>query len=727
MKKKWMTIKEVFTENTFLNQHDEVVTLYKNEKWIEFNAIKLCEIRGGHDTCAIGDDIWDLRIFSDSESEHPSLHKFQFKNIKNIKLKYECKLIAYTWLFSPKRHTKGGYRKISTLNTQFNRLTTIYRLLSDYISSISDLSKPIIFHKFLNILDEKKNRGTGLSTQTISLYFQVLNRIQISSQELPFKLNLPLLKNTTFKSLAIQHSSHEKKTTRQTYAMPNRIMQEIIGNAIHVVEHYHQYRYKLELLEIVLYEAYTSGITLIENKIKSGAWKREVWVGQDNTLSRKAKQEAIKKIDYNTIIIRYMSDIDTMQGDNVSTYREYQKLISHIHTSCYIVLAGLTGMRASELITLHTKSLIIRDTDYELSSDISNRKYYSLTAATRKMVTDGEKHVEWITAPIAEKAISLASSLSANSRLILDDAGKTKLSNSIFLSHPSKTKLPGIRAFKSGKYKINTFKYAKQNLNNFIEKFNIILNEDDFEEFKILNINIPIPASELENIKIGLFWPFSIHQCRRTFAVFARRYDLCSNIDLKHQFKHLALPMTDWYCEGSQLAKIKGLNLDDELKKLISEGHIYNKTKDIYLLHKNQENIFGGGSKKIKNNMDFYPNIYKSWEQIESLVRSGKIDYVSTLHSGCLKGAECEMNNSLDPSSCVEHCPDVIITYEKALIWEKRHNNIIKLICELRKTNNLSKSQLSHYISQLRAAEKIMEFFKIRHNKYNLYIGIKTL
>jgi len=91
-----------------------------------------------------------------------------------------------------------------------------------------------------------------------------------------------------------------------------------------------------------------------------------------------------------------------------------------------------------------------------------------------------------------------------------------------------------------------------------------------------------------------------------------------------------------------------------------------------------------------------------------------------------MAGYECRMEKVVSPTNCF-NCENVVIDETKAQAWQKRHQWIVETITEMEEHTKLSQSQLSHFITQLRAAEKVMDYFEISYTPYKSEIEIRQL
>lgn len=113
------------------------------------------------------------------------------------------------------------------------------------------------------------------------------------------------------------------------------------------------------------------------------------------------------------------------------------------------------------------------------------------------------------------------------------------------------------------------------------------------------------------------------------------------------------------------------------------------------------------------------PSDLKTREQIRELVEKGVIDLVGTLHSYCLAGYECRMDKVASPASCFK-CENQLIDEDKAQKWIHRHKWASEQVIYLDSINRLTSSIESHYVTQIRATERVMHYFKIPFKKFDL-------
>ena len=118
------------------------------------------------------------------------------------------------------------------------------------------------------------------------------------------------------------------------------------------------------------------------------------------------------------------------------------------------------------------------------------------------------------------------------------------------------------------------------------------------------------------------------------------------------------------------------------------------------------------------------PTIYSSWDVIYKAVKDGKLTLHGSLHSYCKNGYECDMEGVVAPQFCVE-CGSggSIIDEQQAKWWQKKHRSLTTYMSS---GEDISVSERSHYITQIRAAEAVMTDFGMPFEVFEAELRITT-
>lgn len=537
---------------------------------------------------------------------------------------------------------------------------------------------------------------------TAKLIF-ALNWVEAVKNEIPIKLLLP--RTTSIAELGRQLGCPTKLESEQFYAIPSRLMQLIYSKAIEYIDNYYPIRQTLLDIHTEEQENYEIGKSIVDKKIKNGQWK---WLNSNSSNYRVEVCNAKPQKSMH-VLLSYISDTSTKKL-LPNDIKKFYWLYSHILTCCFIVCGAFSGMRRSELYSLHPDSF--------KTLKLKEQTFYSLQAYHSKMTPAVPEKAEWLTSPIVGKAIELASCLTQNMRIQLmlsDDRVENQRASSIWLVQQNKSKKPNI---------LTGPPFARHH-KQLVEEAGAIVNEQDYEEFKLLNPNLNIHAYK-QKIVIGKPWAFTTHQLRRTFAVFGKRYNLLSDVAIKQQYKHLYLPMAQWYSEGGVAAKIKHVKVDSELNNLLREVDREVTTQLLFQWYNSDDKLFGKKGLDVVKDRQNTAVKYSSWDALYAQVSAGRVSIAGTLHSYCMAGYECRMEKVVSPTNCF-NCENVVIDEAKAQAWQKRHQWIVETITKMEEHTKLSQSQLSHFITQLRAAEKVMDYFEISYTPYKPEIEIRQI
>ncbi|MFC4700802.1 integrase [Glaciecola siphonariae] len=671
------------------NDNQTVFSAYESENWTIIDSIPVSKNSKGGIESTFKDDLWDFTAYVDGKISYKN--KLIFSDLSCEKLKRECKLVCYCWLYAAGNARKNVNIKPSTVFARHSKLMFTYKYLDKAkLKTIDSLSNNLRFNLYCQHI--KKSQ---LSTGSITLILNAINHIERLSKIAPIQFRNPY-KGTNqdlIKTLVVETDSGKSE---QFFAIPTRLMEKCYSYCISKVEQSFEYREDIHDAMIEMRENYMQGKRIVDKKIDTGIWN---WITKDSD-QYKSEVSKHKPNSYDSILSSYF-DGHPLDKEIPRDAPGFYGWISELQTCCFILCAAFTGMRRSEVYSLHSNS-------YK-SHELFGKKYHTLESTYFKMTQSLGVTAEWITIPFTEKVIGLAEAISRNMRhqlMLSDNPLDVHKSSCLWLGQSNKRYLPKVR--REGNMRNNFDKIAK--------KSGMTMTKEDITEFKLINPN----CSELtaqKKLIVGNLWSITAHQFRRTFAVFAKRHNLCSSIAIKQQFKHLDLPTSEWYGEGGLAARLGALHEDKELGALLSNVVIENKTQKIHSWYNSEITLFGKMGQSLVRERASLPQIYKDWDVIYEHVKDGRLDVVGTLHAYCMAGYECKMSNMTSPANC-QGCENQIVDEENAFVWGKRRGWCIKMLEELDENKTLTQSIYSHLITQVRAAEKIMTFFKIEHKPF---------
>jgi integrase len=678
---------EVLKDN--LDGFKKVIKLYEAQDHQGLALVPVTKDYSGAIKSYFIDDEWIMLAYVDRKITNK--FKLFFTEISSDKLVNEFKLICFAWMYTPAAQRRTTTLKPTSLIALHSKLTQVYKFLDKMgWDSITVLTQPVPFYEFCNFIE-----GLKYSFSNAEHIFAALRRVELSYEYIPIQLVLPTDQST--KQLATKYCCPTKNKADQFYAIPTRLMEKIYAKTIDYVEEFYPHRELLCELMIELRHNYELGKQYVDKKIDSGSWR---WMNRE-TPDYRIEVNKYQPQRYETIIESFLIGTP-LEKYIVSHVGKFSAWLTKIQTACYIVCAAFTGMRRSELYSLHADSFIQRE--------FNGKTIYSLRSYQHKMTQGRGQLTEWVTSPLTKKAIKLAEALSRDMRsqlLCSNNPMKHQEASCLWLTQSRKQQLPNVR-FEGN---------LRSHFNSIALEAEAIVDEQALEEFKLINPNCN-PLNADKRIIVGEVWPLTTHQFRRTFAVFVRRHNLCSVVAVKDQFKHLDVPTTDWYGEGSSAAHLKGIDSDHELKNLILNVTNEVTTDAFYRWYNSSEALYGKRGLEILKERTSIPKDLKSWDEINEHVKAGRLNLVGTLHSYCLAGYDCRMDKVTSPANCFK-CENQLIDEEKAQNWINRHKWVSDQVLYLDSVGSLTSSKFSHYITQIRAAERVMHFFKISHDKFD--------
>ncbi|WP_412514009.1 hypothetical protein [Shewanella indica] len=647
----------------------DIISLYQKQNWTALNDVVVCRDHEGNVTARFGQNCWNLIPFA--RSRRKSSFNFEFLN-NSFELQIELKILAYGWLLN-KNSTKTKSQTYSTVYTRLSNIKTVYKhLQSSQANSLSVLSKSKKFKSFKDFLST-----SGLVSCSLEKVFIAINHA--------IKLE-PWLKSSfgfteKIKSVALAKELNDKEQ-QQTLVIPERLSDAIYGKAIELINDAHSHRDLIADIEYKLQKNYLDGKEILDKKIKSG--NRFVFTNINGDITDKHTY-ASRVNDHQPlppkIILDEMKDI--ISGVEVNNLIDFKRYLGQLITACYIACGAFTGMRDSELDKL-TPFSYYRD-------NFDGRDYHMLQSHTFKL---GERKVTWVTAPIAGKAIELVATLTKRWRSEIYYPN-SKFKNTLWCNQILRSKPPVLISNWNAR------------LQRFCKQFNFIVTEQDYQE--CLESNPQSLASIRRTIKVGLPWHISTHQFRRTLAFYCIKHRLGTIVALKQQFKHLYLSMTEWYTNGGKLASLKDLKSDKNIQQALDNINAEITTNRIFKQWHSDEKLSGSHGKAIIKMRGDIPHIYSSWETIFNAVKRGQLTLHGTAHSYCKNGYQCEMEGVVMPQFCVDcQSESSVIDKDQARWWQKKHKSLVHYM-EL--GEDISVTDRSHYITQIRAAEQVMADF----------------
>lgn len=671
------------------------------------------------------DDAWDFNDLFNTTKASESQYKLAFQSAKhNPKLLIELKQRMYWLIWGGKGallSVEGvdTFRKIESLKlVQHCTEHTLRMFFDTSIDSFGYLNNEIVFSQLVESLKGQAestivNKINALSVVTqVNQYFPESHRFQIPYQE-----------GQTARSLAKKIAGSGKGHHPTVIPV---IYEQYLSRIITDVESAYTEFLNGRDFDGDVESEYNALVASIDSGAEVKALYQEMTAGVDikekaqlnklseselvNDFMEKAKDgvEAIYRNQaHSSVLEAYkkenpLLDVKEYAKSNGITERQAVNAFNVIRGACFGACSAFTGMRNSELTQIDS-------TSYQ-EVDIDGITLCTMRSWTNKLEKLAREDT-WACAPICEKALLVLS--------VLNDHYRSE-SGDIHLAPRFKFDGLGGRGGNIKRRKkdvvLNTI-----NLGNlwvlYSKYIDIRYVPDEMDElYNLLNPVVPKNYYPIKDNGSGeLYWHFSTHSLRRTFAHFVVGHGLVSLASLKHQFKHINLSMTAIYASHSEVLKLMGIQKPAEIKQQIEEQ--YNAQHHDYMkdIFDHPEEQSGGYIQSFEGDG------VKSSAEFNELVSKTKCANKSTGFGTCFAGDSCSMNHLFESSKCVgRDCENLNVNKREAENWVRRREGCIAKIEKMKEMNLFNKSSLATQLSDIRAAEKVMSDHGIEFDKYRV-------
>lgn len=671
-----------FPENHKVHPTD-IVHLYQEGRFDELDDIVICKDKNGNVTATFGQSLWSCHPFSRNKTKKT----LDFSNFDSApELQRELKVFTSGWLYSANQRTKKALRFLS-IYSQLSSIKKIYTfLMQQNQKSLAALSSASFRSKLDNYLQQQ-----GYAQQTLSRAFISINgAIYYEDWH-----NIPLgVKPIQSKKEALRLSDKGKQ---QFLVIPERLCHAIYGKAIALIEEALPHAGLLADTEGALQDNYNEGKKALDRNVQLGY--NYAFLNDDGSINTRKYASCVPRFQPHERKKIILPLKDKLPGIPLNNANEFRRYIGQLITASYIVCGGFSGMRDSELDKLTANSY------YEDS--LIGRVHHMLQSHTFKL---GEKRETWVTAAISKSAIDLMTVLTNRWRNETVYPNE-KYADSLWINQGARSVKP------------RTITNWNQRLKRFCRQFGFLVTEDDYKECIVSNPHSPDRVKTL--VIIGKPWPMSTHQFRRTLAFYCVKNRLGTLVALKQQFKHLYLSMTEWYTNGGKLASLQDLKVDTKIQQALEEINAETTANKIFKQWHSDETLSGTHGKAIMKMRGDVPTIYSSWDVIYKAIKDGKLTLHGSMHSYCKSGYDCDMDGVVAPQFCVDcGSGSSIIDEQQAKWWQKKHRS---LVAYMESGEEISISEHSHYVTQVRAAEKVMADFDMPFTPFEPDLKVANL
>lgn len=471
------------------------------------------------------------------------------------------------------------------------------------------------------------------------------------------------VEHKSFKNLA---SEWEEK---QHIALPPSIYAQLLERVINTIDTYYEQRFDIS-------NAMTHAIKLRDNYRASELIRLGVdrFSEYEERLFGKRFRRRAKKISH------------TVTNFEIKLSGAW---VNNILIDCLIAVGLFSGARKSELLSMNSSS-------YQVIKGVS-----VLQGKTSKGNEGVPIAESWVSHPLAKKALELAYDMTQYARDIHQNNLASALDNNLLTQDKYQVSIQMLESsFISVDMRLRNYSKVLQNYNISSDKgltlasVNLVIEEEDVREFNLLN-----PSWDSQ-IKVGGKLPkFSLHDIRRSFAVFMVRNKLGNLQALKYQYKHKNINMSGWYAKYAEVAQMEGILMDESLFITVEKEHqelAIDAFDDIY----NQSmTLSGGAGERIKIEKEGAlargETIVMSRDEISTLVKNNSLSIVILPTGGYCTNSNCERLCAIE-SFVAERkpCDYQVITQKMAKVMAKQRMRLIKAFRDIKRMDDIAYTRI---------------------------------
>jgi hypothetical protein len=339
------------------------------------------------------------------------------------------------------------------------------------------------------------------------------------------------------------------------------------------------------------------------------------------------------------------------------------KNLSRWQLRCAVLLAAFTGMRRNEILAIPLNGLKSLNT---INGDIP-----VVWSTTTKLENNGApRFTKWVTSSAVEVAFRVARIIAEGSLMWTGDRAVMEVKEHetpLFLSvvySKSNVQHPHFNFAVTSAFNSTGF--------NELYRNELKISVQDLAELDWFLYGESIP----DFIKLGSSWPLTLHQFRRSMAVYAAASGMVSYPALKAQLKHISMIMTVYYADSSSRA-VNLLGDTVEIKAMQAEwldAKARVEADDLHELLRSDQLLAGSAGKVLRSQQarDSLPVFLDNRKVTKQAVRNGKVRYRSTLVGGCMSVKPCNKGAGVLASACISCESSVFLPGSKVALEQTK-------------------------------------------------------
>lgn len=339
------------------------------------------------------------------------------------------------------------------------------------------------------------------------------------------------------------------------------------------------------------------------------------------------------------------------------------KNLSRWQLRCAVLLAAFTGMRRNEILAIPFNGLKSLNT---INGDIP-----VVWSTTTKLESNGApRFTKWVTSSAVEVAFRVARIIAEGSLMWTGDRAVMEIKE-----HETPLFLSVVYSKSNVQHPYFNFAVTSAfNSTGFSELYRneLKISGQDLAELDWFLYGESIP----DFIKVGSSWPLTLHQFRRSMAVYAAASGMVSYPALKAQLKHISMVMTVYYADASSRA-VNLLGDTVEIKAMQAEwldAKARVEADDLHELLRSDQLLAGSAGKVLRSQQarGSLPAFLDSRKMTKQAVRNGKVRYRSTLVGGCMSVKPCNKGAGVLASACISCESSVFLPGSKVALEQTK-------------------------------------------------------
>ncbi|MET0065540.1 MAG: hypothetical protein ABW076_04265 [Candidatus Thiodiazotropha sp.] len=590
----------------------------------------------GSTASVFSDDVWDLSAYEHQSNSLEIVFNGWFDGPTTNERRHiisELKWVIFIFIW---------FRK-SPLGTR-----TIYaRFLVLKKIAIYAEGKNIFLEQFFNepryILDYLQD-NTAINITVLPSLLSDLIKVG------PKILGYRVVGGTTLKQLRLIHSKYSQNF-RQHPTIPSRIYLLLIQMFSDELDSFDLISDRvLKIVRDCIFDP-LNGLTLSSQYRKANKLGIK-WTIKD---ARKTFPHLLQQYD----LEQYFKLWESKTGIRVNSTQTLLSYLLRILYTCKHTIHLYSGMRNSEVTNLPFHCIEIFKTN--------GKTHYRINGRTTKQHKGIPTRAVWVTSIEGINAIKIVQKIALLVYNAIGDIPK----KSMKFSH----KYPLFISL--GYLEFSESSFPNENSNGYVTQFlskklidympHLIpkIAETDLHELESLD---PYRAWRTEDeFKLGMPWPLTPHQFRRSLAVYASNSGMVSLPSLRRQLQHLTEEMSTYYARGSNFAKNLIKNNRDHFAREYQDTQPESQAL-AYLSHVifSDERLFGPHGTWVERNIRNTSPLVSSSVREDTFKRfkKGEITYRETHLGGCTEITPCNKRAIRSIIGCLD-CSRAIIKLSK--------------------------------------------------------------